>query len=119
MFLGIEFDRWHQILAVVVILVVFLTGFFGLFVPWLPALERYGLAGLALAVLYFGSVLIALTLQACNEARQAVDRDLLLKYGSFENFQADSRDDWRLFVLGVGIATVMVGVFVTIGLYVL
>jgi hypothetical protein len=119
MFLGIEYDRWHQILAVVVILVVFLIGFFSLFLPWLPTLERYGLAGLALGFLYFGTVLFAVALQACYESWQAVDPDVVSKYGSFWNFQYNSRKDWKWFIMGVAIATVVIGIFVTVALYAL
>lgn len=119
MFLGIEYNKWHCILAVIGIVGLFLIGFLELFLPWYPSLERYGLSALVVALLYFGSVIFAVAVHASYESIQANDPEVVIIYGSWKTFQDNSRDDWRWFMRGVVISSAVIGVFLTVFLYII
>jgi len=95
MFLGIPYNKWHGIISFIVQVVMFVSLAF-LF-PEADQLMGPGLAFLLFQIIAF---LIAHHLQSWNEARQAIDPWLPEKYGDYERFQIDSRDDWRYFYLG-------------------
>jgi len=119
MFLGIEYNKWHCILAVIGVVGLFVIGFIDVFMPLRNVWEENGLSGFVLGAIYGVSVLFVLALQGTNESVQALDDELVQKYGSYENFQKNSRDDWKWFVLGVGIGSVLIGFFLTIVLFVI
>lgn len=51
-------------------------------------------------------------LQALNEAFQAIDPKLGEKYGSYENFQINSKRDWKYFGIGLFAGCVLAGILV-------
>lgn len=57
----------------------------------------------------FGLV-INFAMQAGNESFQALSDDIVANYGSYENFQLNSRDDWRGRVLGAVAGTIIGGI---------
>ncbi len=104
-FLGIAYDYWHFILAVVV------TALF--FVVFYKILGQPGV-GMPIGWRFFISVLLGMVfshhLQSYNEAIQAIDKTVELKYGSWYRFQENSRRDWRLFYKGLLLSPMVCGV---------
>jgi len=97
MILGITYNRWHLILAIIAVALAFVPGW--IFVE--PLLTPIiGIAGSFLVILV-QSILIAHHLQSWNEAKQSIDDKLEEKYGSYINFQINSKDDWRNFWIGI------------------
>lgn len=93
MFLGIRYNQWHGIIAFALTILVFFI------------MQSWALAEL------LASLLICLFLQAMNESLQAIDRNLISKYGSLESFQDDSRADWRWMLGGWVIGAVIGSLF--------
>lgn len=54
---------------------------------------------------YIASILLStnfvVLLQGVNESFQAIDNKLIKKYGSLENFQKNSKRDWKYTLLGL------------------
>ncbi len=97
MFLGIEYNKWHGILAVIAVFLAFV--FFDLIMGGILR-TAVGPAAAFLLLMALG-ILSALFLHNWNEAHQAIDPKLLDKYGSLARFQSDSRDDWKWFWRGI------------------
>ena len=90
---GIDNDKWHGIIAAVVVALVFVAVF-----PFLQGAVSQPVAFLlSLAI----GIVVAHHLQAWNEARQAISPTIPLEYGSFREFQRNSRNDWRWFWRGI------------------
>jgi len=89
-FLGIDYDKWHGIIAfgLVLILMIIIS-------LWLPfsKQESYLIAVIISSFFVF-------FLQALNESIQALDSDIEFKYGSWKNFQQNSRKDWAYTIKG-------------------
>lgn len=93
-FLGIDYDTWHLILAIVATALGFIGGwYFLLFYSTLEVNSRF------FAALLLG-MMISHHLQAYNESRQLLDPFVRQKYGTWQAFQANSYTDWRYFYLG-------------------
>ncbi len=93
-FLGISYDIWHGILAVLVTVLAFIGGWY--FLLHFSVLDENGRFFIAL-LLAMG---ISHHLQAYNESRQLLDPWVKQKYGSWQAFQANSYRDWRYFYAG-------------------
>ena len=97
--LGIPFDKWHAILAVIAVFFTYLI--LALLIQ--KSLEpMFGFLGVRF-FLFFIAVQVAHHLQCWNEINQALSKSLLKNYGSFENFRANSKEDfkWFGFVFGI------------------
>lgn len=108
MFLGIPYNKWHFILAVIAVFLSFfiLWQIFGSFL-----ILNIGIWWTALLFFIF-SVQIAHHLQCWNEIRQALDPGVGEKYGNndltgYQAFQSDSKDDFRWFWRGIAISWVL------------
>lgn len=110
MFLGINYDKWHGIIAALSMVLIFA-------VLWLPSIKGTWEAGFC-AILYWGAIpmslmyqgfalLISHWLQCWNESWQARDPHLEAKYGTWQDFIANSRTDFRWFWRGAGLATII------------
>lgn len=89
--LGINYDQSHGVLAFLVFLMMF-----SFVVVVMGGVEHH-----VVLTAYLLATLITILLQALNEAIQAIDPQLVKKYGSLKNFQINSRKDWRYFMLGL------------------
>lgn len=105
-FLGITYNQWHAVLATLTIFIVFSVVWF--VTPGLLPDAWRAVIGYALGVW------VAVFLQAVNECIQTLDPKLELKYGSWIRFIMDSRDDWRMFWLGVAFSVPVIGVWLII-----
>ena len=109
-FMGIGYDMWHLVLGALVMAVG---------VPLLPLyLNRYFEAGSALIWANLITFLIDTLLQSGNENVQAMDPNVTTKYGSWVNFQINSKKDWRNWIAGVFIGA-FIGNIIWLVLYVL
>jgi len=102
MFLGISYDKWHGILALLVIGLIFaitLVLIHGIMSP-----------GMEFLTAWLIGFFVAHHLQSWNEARQAIDPMIQFKYGSYEAFQANSLNDWRYFWYGVFLSMFVLGI---------
>ena len=91
MYLGISYDKWHGILANLTV------GAVTIFSWYLLDIKNPSL-NLIVSVLL--GTIIAHHLQSWNESKQAIDPKLVKKYGSLENFQNNSKKDWKYFWYG-------------------
>ena len=103
-YLGIPFDYWHFILAIAVTLAAFVVMYATLNRPEVGMGEGWVFF---ISVLF--GMLISHHLQAYNEARQAIDKTVELKYGSWYRFQQNSIRDWRLFYMGWLLSPIVCG----------
>jgi len=101
--LGINDDYWHAIIACTIYVAVGTIYFI-----WL------GVNGLAYRLTLVVSIFIIMFLQAMNEAMEAISPKLIKNYGSLKNFQANSRKDWRMVIIGTVVGLVLVSIFVVI-----
>jgi len=94
--LGINHDKWHMILAVLVVAVVFTL-------LWSFTNKYLYISGteLLFVICMVISIAVAHYLQCWNESWQMRDPRLLYKYTSFGNFVTNSRKDFRYFWTGI------------------
>ena len=114
MFLGIRYDHWHGILAALVFEVIFFSGFFII----LSGLSLVVGPGFALLLINLSAIFMALLLQSLNESIQALDENIEKEYGSWKNFQINSRKDWKFFLMGIIAGQIISGLFTIIYLYI-
>jgi len=93
MFLGINYNKWHAIIAIL--------GFqIGFFILWLllPFTEP-----VRFIIAWPATVLVLYFIHDWNEDRQASEPrvTIIKKYGSIENFRLNSLDDWKWFWRGI------------------
>jgi hypothetical protein len=91
-FLGIAYNKWHGIFGALIQIVGITTSFWWLKTDLLQV-QMYA----AITI----STFINLLLQSMNEAFQFLDENIVKNYGSLENAQANSRDDWKWWLLGL------------------
>lgn len=84
--MSINYDKSHGVIA------------FILYPVFLAVNLKLGIAG-QIAVLH--SVVFVVTLQAMNEAFQAINKNVAKKYGSWKAFQKNSKRDWAYCILGL------------------
>ena len=84
--LGIDDDYWHGLIP------------FAVQVFTYPFVVKYYMSVAPVVILVVSLVLWVL--QFVNEWNQAVDHDVAIKYGCYENFQYNSRRDTRNFFIG-------------------
>jgi len=113
MFLGIRYDLWHGILAALLFLAVFFTGFFTI----LPVLTLVIGPGFSILLISLSGIFVALLLQSLNEAVQAIDPEVEKQYGSWQNFQKNSKRDWKYFLMGIITGQILSGIFMVIYMY--
>jgi hypothetical protein len=101
MFLGISYDKWHGILAVIAVLIFFLLIYFFI----IPCFELSVFPGVLIA--WLSAVAGTHYLQSATEIYQALDRDIEKKYGSYQNFQENSRKDYKWFWLGISVSWII------------
>lgn len=110
--LGLNDDKWHGILAAVITGIIFIL-------VWIsfsrPLIDSVGTAGTFLICLFSG-ILISHYLQSWYESYQMRDPDLLAKYGSYENFIANSKKDFGFFWRGILISWLVPLVLVLTGI---
>ncbi len=103
--LGVAYNKWHGIFsALVMVIAIGCSGFY---------LEFDSLQVQFLLALLIGLV-ASFALQAGNESKQALSKTIVQDYGSYENFQKNSRDDWRWWVIGVVAGTIIGGILFAI-----
>ena len=107
MFLGIEYDKWHGILAFAGFVGFFVILFF-LFGGFLISTVGGGSAMLSMIAIAF---LLVHHLQAWNEARQAIAGGVTNTYRTWSNFILDSREDWGYFWKGIRYGFVGIVIF--------
>jgi hypothetical protein len=96
--LGIPYNKWHLILAIIAVALSFFLLWYFLSNLLIPGLGTI-LTGI---ILYFLSVQIAHHLQCWNEINQALDPQVEEKYGgNYKLFQNDSRNDFSWFWRGI------------------
>jgi hypothetical protein len=105
-FFGINYDTWHGIIAAG--LVAVLLPFFCSWLPIETFVLRYLVSVLATSFVVF-------SLQAMNESWQALDENIEETYGSFKKFQHNSRIDWAMTFIGLGISLVVTSIFIFAG----
>ena len=109
-FCGIKYNMWHLVLGALVMAVG---------VPLLPLyLNKHFTPGEGLIWANAITFLIDALLQSGNENVQAMDPSVTTKYGSWVNFQINSKDDWRKWIAGVFIGA-FIGNIIWLILYVL
>lgn len=89
MFLGITYNMWHGLIPMIVHPIVVLV--------WVLI---SGFSQSTFLVATYHSLLVLFALQAANEAKQAIDSKLLIKYSSLPAFQSNSREDWKFYFAG-------------------
>lgn len=105
-FLGIAYNLWHGIFGALIQVVAIATSYWWLKTDSLQVQFIYAITW---------STLINFSLQAGNEAFQFLDRNIVKNYGSLENAQANSKDDWKWWILGwFGGNLLGVAIFITI-----
>jgi hypothetical protein len=89
--LGIKYNLWHGIFGALIQVVVIVSSYW-----WSTAnsLQAQMLSAIGLSTLF------NFALQAGNEAFQLKSPNVIKNYGSWENAQANSRDDWKWWLLG-------------------
>ena len=108
MFLGISFNKWHMILAIIAVDLSFILLWYFLSDLLIPTLGLMLTAGL----FFLFSTQFAHHLQCWNEIMQALSPDVENKYKNgdltgFKGFQKDSRDDFRWFWLGISVSWII------------
>jgi len=101
-FLGIGYDLWHGIFGALIMVVSIVV---------CSILIGFTQAGMLLGVGV--GVFVGLLLQSLNESMQAISSTLLKDYGSLKNFQANSRRDWKYWMLGTFVGA-LIGVLIFI-----
>ena len=105
--LGINDDYWHAIIAAFIYVAVGTIYFI-----WL------GVNGLAFRLTFILAVPIIMFLQAMNESMEAISPNLIKNYKSLKNFQANSRKDWRMVIIGTVLGLLIIsGVMVFSRIY--
>jgi len=103
-YFGVPFDYWHGLIPLITQVVLY------------PIAMKYW-SSVSLYIVIITSLLLW-TLQFVNEWTQAVDSNIVVKYGCYENFQYNSRRDTRFFVigwmLGLFIGLVLGGIWIAI-----
>lgn len=89
MFLGISYNKWHGVIPAVVMLLA-LT----LIPIWM------GHSQATFLLVFFSASITLWMLQGVNESWQAISKDLIKNYKSLKNFQTNSKDDWKWFIMG-------------------
>jgi hypothetical protein len=112
MFLKISFNKWHGILAIIAVALVFVPCWFFFSYLLFPVI---GIAGTFLFFLVMG-IMVAHHLQSWNEAKQAIDPKLEEKYTNWENFVDNSKDDWKWFWRGILISWIIPFIFILVSL---
>ncbi len=97
---GINDDKWHGFLAIIVVAVVFAVLWIFL-TPLIPLIKGKIGNGLTFIIYFMFAVGVAHYLQCWNESRQALDAKLLFKYSSYERFIENSHVDFMLFWKGI------------------
>ncbi len=109
MFLNIDYDKWHGIIAAVGMVLIFsamwIPAIFGRWVIGAGFIEQWGKVWTAIGFMGVAFA-IAHWMQCWNESRQARDPHLLDKYKSWEHFVDDSRNDFRWFWRGTVVSLV-------------
>jgi len=99
---------WHFVLT------LFGSVIFGL--AWAWVIHSGTLCSFTPPLAAFASVvmttLVLFALHGWNESQQAIDPDLVKKYGNWKAFVKDSRADWREFYIGL-----FLGIFVFLIVY--
>jgi len=88
-FLGIKYNQWHGVIP-------FVCMFLALTV--IPIFVGHSQSSFLLIML--STSLVMWMLQGVNESWQAISKDLIKNYKSLKNFQTNSRDDWKWFIVG-------------------
>ncbi|GAB4327328.1 MAG: hypothetical protein Kow0037_00790 [Calditrichia bacterium] len=96
-FLNISYDKWHGILAFVVVFLLFAL-FWAL---WAAPLGHKLGAPIAFLLTFTLAFLAAHHLQSWYELRQAYNPDVNNIYGSWTQFILNSRRDFKYFYIGV------------------
>ena len=99
---GIRFNHWHGILAFVVIVLVSRASWEFMN----PALIEANNALVGFFCWVIG-LTVALALQGLNESLQMLSEKSINRHGGYEGFVADSKQDWRFFVLGALLGTII------------
>ena len=92
--LGIQFDYWHFLIPVFVLMIE---------IPLAYLFPNVIIGHITTLI----TVLVLIILQFVNEWKEMIDPYLDLKYGSFANFIINSKRDTKFFVIGL-----FVGLFV-------
>ena len=104
MFLGIPYDKWHLVLAIIAVFFSFYLLWIGIADFLIPNLGLW----LTALVVYLFSIQIAHHLQCWNEIQQALDPEAEEKYGlGISPFQKNSRDDFRWFWYGISVSWIL------------
>ncbi len=90
-FLNLAYNKWHGVIS------AFIMVFSLVVIPLLSNLSTQ--AGFLLSVAIAATVV--LVLQGMNESFQANSKTVIQDYGSWENFQKNSKDDWKWTVIGM------------------
>jgi len=99
----IPYNKWHLILAVIAVALTFFIFWYFLAEFLVPGIGKWPAA----LIFYFLSFQIAHHLQSWNEIAQALDPEVETKYGSYEAFQENSRDDFRWFWTGIAVSWII------------
>jgi len=100
MFLGIPYNKWHMVLAIVAVALSF-SGFWILLDDiLLPTIGRIA----TFLILFAFSIQIAHHLQCWNEIKQALDPKVEKEYGNLKGFQENSKDDFKWFWRGISVS---------------
>jgi len=100
MTLGIPNNKWHFILTVVAVALVFFIFWYFLSDIFISA---FGIAATAIIGFVF-AVQIAHHLQCWNEIKQALDPKVEKEYGNLKGFQENSKDDFKWFWRGISVS---------------
>ena len=90
-FLGIKYNMWHGVIPAVLFPLVM-----GI------SVAMNGASQLTFVLTWAYSSVVLFMLQGVNEAWQLIRGDVEKEYGSWENAQANSKDDWKWFFIGYG-----------------
>lgn len=94
MFLGISYNKWH---GVIPLIIMFLS------LTLIPLIVGHSQA--SFLSIWAGALIVLWMLQGVNESWQFLSKDLIKTYKSLKNAQANSKDDWKWFIMGCAAGT--------------
>lgn len=124
MFLKINNDLWHGILAFIIPALLFLvfwemSAIVGYFHPgggaqYILEMAKFKFPGLYFLASWAAGALLAHYLQCWNEIKQALDPNLEAKYGTWDLFVLNSKRDFKYFWRGLLASWILPFIYVVI-----
>lgn len=106
-----QFFHYWAHLILTIILFPFVSYFTGYFFTYLlnhfSRYEIYQKDVFIVQISLFVTIIILVMFHGLNESFQAIKKDLTTTYGSLENFQKDSKKDWKQFFIGLPVGMLL------------